>query len=65
MNDDYDQDEEELSPALRAQLERLERSHDLTAGQSSNRRKAKLKARRQLEDWRDLKRIRDEFDYLS
>ena len=65
MNDDYEQDEEELSPTLRAQLERLERNHDLTAGQSSNKQKAKLRTRRWLEDWKDSQRTRDEIDYLS
>jgi hypothetical protein len=64
-DDDYDEYEEELSPTLAAQLERLAQSQSLKIGQSGLRQKARLKVRRQLEDWNDSRRIRDEIDYLS
>jgi hypothetical protein len=64
-DDDYDDYEEELSPTLAAQLERLAQNQSLKIGQSGLRQKARLKVRRQLEDWKDSRRIRDEIDYLS
>jgi hypothetical protein len=64
-DDDYDDYEEELSPTLAAQLERLAQNQSLKIEQSGLRQKARLKVRRQLEDWKDSRRIRDEIDYLS
>lgn len=64
MKEDFDDFDEDLSPELNAQLERFEKSHNLRAQDQLYMRRQKLKLRRQLEDWSDSRRMRDELDYL-
>jgi hypothetical protein len=68
MNDDdydYDYDDDELSPALADQLARLEHSHPIRSRSQPPRHFRAPKVRRQLEDWQDSRRLRNEIDYLA
>lgn len=62
--DDLDIDSEELSPDLQAQLDRFENTYSRREFERSKSRRRKLKLKRQLEDWQDARRMREDFDYL-
>ena len=61
--DDRDEDEQ-LSPALAAQLARWEKQTDTRDYAKKHKHHRTLKIRRDLEDWEVNRRIRDEIDYL-
>lgn len=62
-DDDFEMDDLELSPAIRAQLQRYERGA-LRAEQAAESRREKLRARRRIEDWAEQRQIRRDIDYL-
>jgi hypothetical protein len=64
--DDFDDyQEEEFSPSLLAQLERLEQSQQLKLVARARKQQQQLRIRRQLEDLNDSRRLRDDIDYLN
>jgi hypothetical protein len=64
-DDDYDYDDyDELSPTLAAQLAKLEHSHPIRSRSQESRHVRGTRLRRQLEDWQDSRRMRNEIDYL-
>lgn len=63
--DDFADMDDELSESLLAQLENFEARHSLQADANGRRRSEKLRIRRQIEDWSDIRRRRDEIDYLQ
>ena len=62
--DEFDEDLEELSPSIRAQLELWNATHHMPIDSQLERRQRKLRVRRQIEDWADIRRMRDELDYI-
>ncbi|XOV84005.1 MAG: hypothetical protein ACFHXK_02585 [bacterium] len=62
--DDFADTDDELSESLLAQLENFEARHCLQTEINGRRRNEKLRIRRQIEDWSDIRRRRDETDYL-
>ena len=66
-NDDDDFDdysEEEFSPSLLAQLERLEQSQQFRLSTRARKQQGQMRIRRHLEDLRDTRRMREDIDYL-
>jgi hypothetical protein len=61
--DDYDEDE--LPAGLRAQLERLEAGSSHRLSRMQARQQRKLKVRRDIEDYSELRRMRADIDYLN
>jgi hypothetical protein len=62
--DDYDE-ADEFSSEIAAQLARLEAKYEVRERGKIRRQRQTLKVRRQLEDWSDKRRIREEIDYLD
>jgi hypothetical protein len=62
--DDYAEMDDELSESLLAQLENFEARHSLQLDVSARRKNEKLRIRRQIEEWSDIRRRREETDYL-
>lgn len=63
--DDFnDYSEEEFSPSLLAQLERLEQSQQFRLATRARKQQNQLRIRRHLEDLRDTRRMREDIDYL-
>lgn len=62
--DDYDE-ADEFSSEFAAQLARLEEKYEARERGKIRRQRQTLKVRRQLEDWSDKRRIREQIDYLD
>ena len=62
--DDFADMDDELSESLLAQLENFEARHSLQLDLSGRRKNEKLRIRRQIEEWSDIRRRREETDYL-
>jgi len=62
--DDFAEMDDELSESLLAQLENFEARHALQLDVTGRRKNEKLRIRRQIEEWSDLRRRREETDYL-
>jgi len=62
-DDDFELDDPELSPAMQAQLERLERTGYRGAHPFETKRE-KLKVRRDIEEWAEARKMRRDIDYL-
>ena len=62
--EDYEEDLEELSPSMRAQLELWSTTHNMPIESQVEHFHRKPRVRRQIEDWNDIRRMRDEFDYI-
>ena len=62
--DDYDE-ADEFSSEIAAQLARLEERFEVHGRGKIHRQRQTLKIRRQLEDWSDKRRLREEIDYLD
>ncbi len=62
--DDYDETDE-FSSEIATQLARLAEKYEVRERGKIRRQRHTLKVRRQLEDWSDKRRIREEIDYLD
>jgi hypothetical protein len=62
--DDFAEMDDELSESLLAQLENFEARHALQLDVTGRQKNEKLRIRRQIEEWSDLRRRREETDYL-
>ena len=60
--DDFDSDE--LTPAMRAQLRKIEHVNDRRMEERSRIRAQRRDIMRKLDDWKESRRLRDEVDYL-
>ena len=60
-----DYDDNELSPEFTAQLERLEQQQIRREQHHGAMRRQKLRSRRDVEDWHDARRMREQTDLLN
>jgi hypothetical protein len=65
LDDDFDEEEPDISPGLHAQLERIEQNQNFKFDKQHRLRQEKLRVRRQIEERAELRRMRDEVDYLE
>ena len=56
---------DEFTPQLAAELAQLEDWYEVRERRKIRRKRRTLKIRRQLEDWSDRRRLREEIDYLD